>query len=151
MPNSDHATSSQRAGGLPCTWVIKSSSVAAVGWPPVQACEPCHQPLSTPTWKPPIPEYPLQGPDPSAAFLGTRKAFWPENRHWADTPTYQFEQLQAGNVIDGPAIVEAELTTIVVPPRQRLTIDKHGLGVLEAIDPAPHSRRIASADFATTA
>jgi len=107
--------------------------------------------VTVPTWKPPIPEYPLQGADPSAAFLGTRKAFWPENRHWADTPTYQFEQLQAGNVIDGPAIVEAELTTIVVPPRQRLTIDKHGLGVLEAIDPAPHSRRVASADFATTA
>ena len=107
--------------------------------------------VTVPTWKPPLPEYPLQGADPSAAFLGTRKAFWPETRHWAETPTYQFEQLQAGNVIDGPAIVEAELTTIVIPPQQRLTIDKHGLGVLEAINPAPHSRRVASAEFATAA
>lgn len=107
--------------------------------------------VTVPTWKPPIPEYPLQGADPSGAFLGKRKAYWPETKHWADTPTYRFEQLQAGNVIDGPAIVEAELTTIVVPPKQRLTIDTHGLGVLEAIDPAPQVRRISSAEPAVIA
>jgi len=102
--------------------------------------------VTVPTWKPPIPEYPLQGTDPSAAFLGKRKAYWPETKHWADTPTYQFELLQAGNVIDGPAIVEAELTTIVVPPRQRLSIDTHGLAILEAIDPAPPTKRVSAAD-----
>ncbi|CAI07448.1 Related to beta-subunit of acetone carboxylase, possible subunit of acetophenone carboxylase [Aromatoleum aromaticum EbN1] len=101
--------------------------------------------VTVPTWKPPIPEYPLQGTDPSAAFLGKRKAYWPETKHWADTPTYQFELLQAGNVIDGPAIVEAELTTIVVPPRQRLSIDTHGLAILEAIDPAPPTKRVSAA------
>jgi len=98
--------------------------------------------VTVPTWKPPIPEFPLQDADPSAAFLGKRKAYWPQTKHWADTPTYQFEMLQAGNVIDGPAIVEAELTTIVVPPAQRLSIDTHGLGILEAIDPAPQAKRV---------
>lgn len=107
--------------------------------------------VTVPTWKPPIPEYPLQEADPSAAFLGKRKAYWPEMKHWADTPTYQFEMLQAGNVIDGPAIVEAELTTIVVPPKQRLMIDKHGLGILEAADPEPPVRRLVSAGFAAIA
>jgi N-methylhydantoinase A/acetophenone carboxylase len=104
--------------------------------------------VTVPTWKPPLPEYPLQGADPSAAFLGTRKAFWPETRHWAETPTYQFEQLQAGNVIDGPAIVEAEMTTIVIPPKQRLSIDKHGLGILEATEPAAPPKRIRGTEYA---
>jgi len=98
--------------------------------------------VTVPTWKPPIPEFLLQDADPSVAFLGKRKAYWPQTKHWADTPTYQFEMLQAGNVIDGPAIVEAEFTTIVVPPAQRLSIDTHGLGILEAIDPAPPAKRV---------
>ncbi|HIJ61184.1 MAG TPA: hydantoinase/oxoprolinase family protein [Rhodospirillaceae bacterium] len=87
--------------------------------------------VTVPTWKPPVPVYPLQSPDPGAALLGSRKAYWPSIKQWNDTPCYQFELLQAGNVIDGPAIVEAELTTIVVPPALRLTIDEHGLGILE--------------------
>ena len=87
--------------------------------------------VTVPTWKPPVPVYPLQAPDPGAALLGSRKAYWPSIRQWNDTSCYQFELLQAGNVIDGPAIVEAELTTIVVPPAHRLTIDEHGLGILE--------------------
>lgn len=87
--------------------------------------------VTVPTWKPPVPVYPLQSPDPGAARLGSRKAYWPSTKQWNDTPCYQFELLQAGNVIDGPAIVEAELTTIVVPPALRLTIDEHGLGILE--------------------
>jgi len=34
--------------------------------------------------------------------------------------------------IDGPVIVEAPLTTVVVPPGMRYTIDRHGLGLLKA-------------------
>ena len=87
--------------------------------------------VTVPTWKPPVPVYPLQSADPGAALLGSRKAYWPSIKQWNDTSCYQFELLQAGNVIDGPAIVEAELTTIVVPPAHRLSIDEHGLGILE--------------------
>lgn len=100
--------------------------------------------VTVPTWKPEVPVFELQGPDASAALLGKRKAYWPEIKAWADTPTYQFEQLQAGNVVMGPAIVEAELTTIVVPPEQKFSIEKHGLGILEAVVAAPPRKRIAS-------
>lgn len=100
--------------------------------------------VTLPTWKPAIPEYPLQGQDPSAALVGERRAYWPENGSWAMTPIFQFEQLQPGNVVTGPAVIEAELTTIVVPPGQKFSIEKHGLGILEAIDPPPPRRRVAS-------
>ncbi|WP_409932528.1 hypothetical protein, partial [Salmonella enterica] len=40
--------------------------------------------------------------------------------------------LTAGNVVVGPAIVEMDFSTIVVPPVQRLRIDEHGLGILES-------------------
>ena len=100
--------------------------------------------VTVPTWKPEVPVYELQGADPSAAQLGKRKAYWPETKQWIDTPTYQFEQLQPGNVIVGPAVIEAELTTIVVPPEQKFSIEKHGLGILEAVKAAPPRKRIAS-------
>ncbi len=98
--------------------------------------------VTVPTWKPEVAEYPLRGADPSAAQIGERKAYWPETGSWVGTPIYQFEQLQAGNLVTGPAIVEAELTTIVVPPGQKFAIDKHGLGILEAINPPPPRKRI---------
>ncbi len=100
--------------------------------------------VTVPTWSPEVPEFPMQGEDPSAAQTGERKAYWPETGGWAMTPIYQFEQLQAGNVVVGPAVVEAELTTIVVPPLQKFSIDKHGLGILEAVKPPAPRRRVSS-------
>ncbi len=100
--------------------------------------------VTVPTWKPEVPEYPLQGEDPRAALIGERKAYWAETKAWANTPIFQFEQLQPGNVVTGPAVVEAELTTIVVPPGQKFAIEKHGLGILEAINPPPPRRRVTS-------
>ena len=39
--------------------------------------------------------------------------------------------------MDGPAIAEAEFTTIVIPPGRTLTISEHGLGLLETAQAAP--------------
>lgn len=107
--------------------------------------------VTVPTWKPEVPEYAMQGPDPSAALSGHRKAYWPEIKAWADTPIYVFEQMQSGNVIDGPAIAEAEFTTIVIPPGQRFSIDKHGLGILEPIVAASARRRVGAAAVTVSA
>jgi N-methylhydantoinase A/acetophenone carboxylase len=100
--------------------------------------------VTVPTWKPEVPVYELQGADPSAAMLGKRRAYWPETKEWFETPTYQFEQLQPGNLVIGPAVIEAELTTIVVPPGQKFSIEKHGLGILEAVKPPPPRKRVAA-------
>ena len=100
--------------------------------------------VTVPTWKPEVPVYELQGADPSGAFLAKRKAYWPESKEWVNTPTYQWERLQAGNVVVGPAVVEAELTTIPVPPEHKFSIEKHGLGILEPVKLPPPRKRIAS-------
>jgi len=100
--------------------------------------------VTVPTWKPELPELPLLGADPSAARIGARAAFWPELMQWCETSIFQYEALQPGNVVNGPAIIEAELTTIVVPPKQRFTIEKHGLGILEETQARPPRKRIES-------
>jgi len=88
---------------------------------------------SVPTKKPIVPEFQLQGKNPSEAQLGSRECYWPETKESIDTPVFSFEQLQPGNVVNGPAILEAELTTVILPPTQTLSIDKYGLGIMETI------------------
>ena len=79
-----------------------------------------------------LPELELQGEDASAARRGSRDAYWPEAGGWADTPVFELEALQPGNRVLGPAIIQAALTTAVIPPGRRFTIDEHGLGILDA-------------------
>jgi len=79
-----------------------------------------------------LPKSQLQGRDPSAARKGERLAYWPEEKAYRATPIFTYEALRPGNVIEGPAVVEGEYTTTVVPPSMRLSIDERGLGILEA-------------------
>jgi N-methylhydantoinase A/acetophenone carboxylase len=47
------------------------------------------------------------------------------------TPIFTYESLRPGNVVEGPAVIESEYTTIVVPPAMLFTTDTQGLGILE--------------------
>jgi N-methylhydantoinase A/oxoprolinase/acetone carboxylase beta subunit len=78
-----------------------------------------------------LPKLQLQGHDPSAARKGERSACWPQDGGFKSTPTFSYELLRPGNVVEGPAIVEGEYTTIVVPPQMRFSTDDRGLGLLE--------------------
>jgi len=67
----------------------------------------------------------IAGPDASAAIKGHRQA-WFDGQE-LDTPVYEGAKLVAGNVIEGPAIVEEVTTTVVVPVSYRCTVDNiHG-------------------------
>jgi N-methylhydantoinase A/acetophenone carboxylase len=79
-----------------------------------------------------LPKLPLEKSDPAAARKGERVAYWPETKEFRATPTFAYEALRPGNVIEGPAIVEGEYTTMVVPPLRRFSIDERSLGILEA-------------------
>ena len=83
------------------------------------------------TEKAQLPKLPLEGHSPAAAAKGSRPAYWPAKADYQDTPIYSFEKLRPGNVLEGPAIVEGEYTTLVVPESLRFSIDEHGLGILE--------------------
>jgi N-methylhydantoinase A/oxoprolinase/acetone carboxylase beta subunit len=87
--------------------------------------------VTVPTAKPVLPDLPLEGADAAAARTGQRPAWWP-GRGWAETPLYDADALRPGHQLDGPAIVAAPLTTVVVPPGMQYRIDRHGLGLLQA-------------------
>jgi len=84
-----------------------------------------------PTKKVTLPKRPLEKSSPEASLKGTRAAYWPEKKDFSLTKIYAFETLRPGNVIQGPAIVEGEYTTLVVPFPLRFSIDEYGLGILE--------------------
>jgi N-methylhydantoinase A/acetophenone carboxylase len=84
-----------------------------------------------PTKKVNLPKMPLEKPKPDAALKGTRAVYWTDKKDFCATNIYAFEKLRPGNVIQGPAVVESEYTTLVVPFPLRFSIDEHGLGILE--------------------
>jgi N-methylhydantoinase A len=57
--------------------------------------------------------------------------FWTGAKAYKTTPIYAYELLRPGNVIAGPAVVEGEYTTLVVPSPMTFSIDERGLGILE--------------------
>lgn len=81
------------------------------------------------TEKRPIEKLPLGDQDPSAAQIGSRPAFW-NHIGWQMTPVYDLAKLKPGNGFDGPAIVEAEDTTLVIEPGWAFKVDEYGSAVL---------------------
>jgi len=70
-----------------------------------------------------FPKHRAGGESPHEAMVDQREVFWGEVQEFIATPIYDRNQLRAGNVIEGPAIVEQMDSTTVVPPGKRATID----------------------------
>ncbi|MGA8223337.1 MAG: hydantoinase/oxoprolinase family protein [Candidatus Acidiferrales bacterium] len=79
-----------------------------------------------------LPKLPLEGHDASAARKGERPVYWASEKDFRPTPIFAYESMRPGNRIEGPAVLEGEYTTIVVPPSMRFSIDERGLGILES-------------------
>ncbi|MFC1909374.1 hydantoinase/oxoprolinase family protein, partial [Chloroflexota bacterium] len=73
---------------------------------------------------------PLCPEDPSAALKRKRPVYFKETGGFIDTPCYDDAYLRHGNVIKGPAIIEATNTTIVIPQEYQLTVDAYGSYVM---------------------
>jgi N-methylhydantoinase A/oxoprolinase/acetone carboxylase beta subunit len=97
-----------------------------------------------PTEKVHLPEMPLEGHDPKAARKGERPVFWAGANDFQPTPIFTYEALRPGNIVEGPAILEGEYTTIVVPASMNFTVDQHGLGIME--EPAGSKEKHAYSD-----
>jgi N-methylhydantoinase A/acetophenone carboxylase len=80
--------------------------------------------------KPELERHPFVGEDPTGAHVATRPAHW-EGIGTVPTRVFDHVLIQCGNVIDGPAIIEAEDTTIVIEPGWRYTLDEYLNGVVE--------------------
>lgn len=84
--------------------------------------------MPEPDWD--LPTYPPHGPSPQNALIGERPAYWGDDAEPRPTPVYSQSLLQAGNTLSGPAIVEADYTTVVVEPGYALNVEEHLILVL---------------------
>jgi acetone carboxylase beta subunit len=80
--------------------------------------------------KPKLPEYDLGSERPKeGASKGSRETYW--DGRWYDSSIWEMKLLNSGNIIRGPAVIEAPATTLVVPPNFRVKLDKHRIFHME--------------------
>jgi N-methylhydantoinase A/oxoprolinase/acetone carboxylase beta subunit len=60
--------------------------------------------------------------DPAAALKGQRQAYF-EPVGFSDTPVYSGDRLAAGNLVEGPAIIERMGDSVVIPPGFEALVD----------------------------
>jgi acetone carboxylase beta subunit len=73
--------------------------------------------------KPWLVKSPLADEDAREARYDERPAFW--QGEWRPTQRYDWDLLRPGNVVHGPAVVEALTTTLVVPPSRAARVDEY--------------------------
>jgi N-methylhydantoinase A/acetophenone carboxylase len=79
----------------------------------------------------PVKQYETVGEiPPGEAFKGERDCYWEALGRFEKTKIYNWEMLKSGNRIEGPAIIEAEATTVVIEPGWTFTMDSYTNGVL---------------------
>jgi N-methylhydantoinase A/oxoprolinase/acetone carboxylase beta subunit len=86
-----------------------------------------------PVPKPKLLEREINGEDPEdSALKGTRKIYWEEN--WYNANIWEMNKLHSGNVVMGPAVIEAPATTLLVPPNFKTFLDKYRIFHMEVLD-----------------
>jgi len=84
---------------------------------------------TSPAAHPELPFYEPIGNNPEKAFKGHRDVYWKDG--YLQTPIYGQSKLECGNVISGPAIIESDDMTILVPGGKKYTVDTLLSGVIE--------------------
>lgn len=64
--------------------------------------------------------------DPFQALKEDRPIYFGEFEGFRPTPVFDRDLLKAGNVVNGPAIIEAHDTTVVIHPEQSVSVDGYG-------------------------
>ena len=70
-------------------------------------------------------EHELEGEDSTAAIKEVRDVYFEETQGYVETKIYDRDLLKAGNVLQGPAIIEQMDATIVVPPGHTAKADRY--------------------------
>jgi N-methylhydantoinase A/acetone carboxylase beta subunit len=85
-----------------------------------------------PVPKPKLPEFKEGSKDPSeAASKGMRDIYW--NNNWQEASLWEMSQLESGNLIEGPSVIEAPATTLFIPPGYKVKLDKHRIYHMEVL------------------
>jgi N-methylhydantoinase A len=77
-----------------------------------------------------MPEIAASG-DPQAAWLRARELS--EGGAEAPASVYDRDRLPAGTVLRGPVLIEEPTTTTLVLESQTVTVDRHGLLIIEEV------------------
>jgi N-methylhydantoinase A len=64
--------------------------------------------------------------DPRAALKGKRDAYFEESKAFVETAVYDGDKLMNGNILEGPCIVEEKMTTVVIPPGNKMRVGEYG-------------------------
>jgi acetone carboxylase beta subunit len=91
--------------------------------------------------KPALPQLPEQPGKPPVK--ASRPVHWgrASGDSYVETEIFQLESIQAGNSIDGPAIVEHSATTFAIPPGRRARLDEHHIFHLTNTEASTHGDR----------
>ena len=85
-----------------------------------------------PVPKPKLPSNELSGGTPNnEASKGKRNIFW--DKKWYEASIWEMMLLNSGNIIIGPAVIEAPATTLVLPPNFKVKLDKHRIFHMEVL------------------
>ena len=83
-----------------------------------------------PVPKPRLPKHELGNENPEeGAVKGNREIFW--GSEWYEATLFEMDLLISGNIVNGPAVIEAPATTLLVPPGIRVKLDKHRIFHME--------------------
>jgi N-methylhydantoinase A/acetophenone carboxylase len=85
---------------------------------------------TSPTIHPRLATYSFAGENPEKAFKGYRDVYWKDS--FTRTAIYGQAKLACGNVITGPAIIESDDTTILIPHGKKYTVDNLLNGLIES-------------------
>jgi len=87
---------------------------------------------------PQMPEHPGKPP-----LKASRPVHWGRTSgdQYVESEIFQLESVQAGNSIDGPAIVEHSATTFAIPPGRRARLDEHHIFHLTNTEGSSHGDR----------
>ncbi len=84
---------------------------------------------TSPAAHPQLATYDFVGESPEKALKGYRDVYWKEG--FTRTAIFGQPELKCGNVISGPAIIESDDTTILIPAGKQYTVDNLLNGVIE--------------------
>lgn len=78
-----------------------------------------------------LPAYSLDDEEPSHARTSEREVYWTVTESFESSPIFDEPALNAGNVVAGPAVIEATDTTIAIPPDATYRLDENRTGIVE--------------------
>jgi N-methylhydantoinase A/acetophenone carboxylase len=85
---------------------------------------------TSPAAHPKLATHDFAGENPEKALKGYREVYWKDG--FTRTAIYGQTKLEYGNIVTGPAIIESDDTTVLIPRGKKYTVDNLLNGVIES-------------------